>query len=510
MAKLSEKQLIAVTLVVTLVPTLGFCYFIYNDYQKLMDVRGEIRAVQADIQRKNSEIEKIPGIERNLNERAAEFLEHVKILPSAEELENFMRNLGDTAAKTDVDHVESIHQAGGRTRPGRGAAKPAFTKHEYSLKFSCGYKQLADFFHELETSERFIHINDFSITAGRGRDDDSGILNVDATVWTFTYTEEVEKDQPFTPTPKPAPGRDTETEETSELETYVQKPNWRDPFRSVLREKVDPDKPVTSRGQTVEPPVDQKVGEIEEQRRQLDSLYRKLRHVQSAYGEKKYSEILQLLDIFEEAWKGRPRFTDEELEAQANEYYASFQDTRKEVMDEQEFITRWAELRLQEIATQFEVAQRSNTPADLERVIETQRAMDDTLARYSVDEQNIDISSLRQQAEEFARRARTRLEFADLPLELLGLIYLFDQESDQESRAVVRYEQETQELDSMENEIRGAPGDLKLKKVEKDGVVFAYKGELILKPLDVEEEDSAMARQGSTRRRTIGPGSRRR
>jgi Tfp pilus assembly protein PilO len=507
MAKLKEKQLIILTLVIPLVLTLVVGYLLYKDYQEWKKLRADIDGMNAQITKLKQDIFQVPKIRDELDNQAAIFEEHVKILPSEKDLDSLVESLRGLAERADIVNIAEIRPQGSGRRPrGRGQTSD-FEELGYSLRFEADFRTLAEFLNALETNTRFLKVNQFRTTPILASAEAEVVgplpLSVDMTIITYKYNSTID-DEVYKPK-KPAEAPEIPSDEIA-AKPFVPRSTWRDPFRSQLR-LVETEPTRIEPGITETPAGATGTGDglaAQErllQQQQVEELARRLQALNIDMGDNRYAQVINKLDEFERIWDERIDITDPQLAEEARNIRQRYEELRKTVLDQTQFVIEWAKIRLGEIEERFRSAEKSEDKTDFQLVVDDHKRLRATLESYLGKNLPPEVLATLTRANEFADRAEVRLEFMELPLKVDGIAYLFTPELQDQSRAVVLYDGESNELDAVEWPVVEKNPYLQLHTVLEDGVIFDYKGELIRKALE-----ETIGQDGSTP--TAGPGRR--
>jgi Tfp pilus assembly protein PilO len=190
-ARTSEKTLMIASIAVFVVLVGAFGVLCYRTNKEIKKINKETEAIKAQSRELQVKIDKLPGMEKERAELAAQMTEYEKILPDAEEIENLMTMLSEQADLSDCD-VSDFSLIADRTPVGRGrgAATGAYKK----VKFDCtvssskkrkGYYCACKFLNLLERYERFIAADNFTLRAGQDADT---AMHLDLSAHTYTFT----------------------------------------------------------------------------------------------------------------------------------------------------------------------------------------------------------------------------------------------------------------------------------------------------------------------------------
>ncbi|MGH7162796.1 MAG: type 4a pilus biogenesis protein PilO, partial [Planctomycetota bacterium] len=246
MNKLSEKQLLILTVAVTVLLAGGLGYLVWRDLeevkqeeQKAADLRTQIRLAQV-------EIDQIPAREYRVIANREISDREVAFLPEETEIETFWEVLERFAVESGVQ-ISKITQT--NTRSGavkRGAASSAIESVEQVLKLRGSADEFLRFMNLVENYDRIINVGEFSISSGKADEDGKIRHSIQMTLKTFTYSKKIantivsiphyEKKKEHAEVKKWLSAIKLEEKETYTLRTSLGR---RDPFADVRRKPAD-------------------------------------------------------------------------------------------------------------------------------------------------------------------------------------------------------------------------------------------------------------------------------
>jgi len=177
MVKLSEKQLLLISIVIILLLMTGPLVFCYLDYSKIQDVKASNKVKNATLKSLET---KISGIGELKDEKAVlveEIEDYEQILPTAEQLEELMMDVDVLSGKSNVK-IKS-YSFGGISK------QEQYDRIAYNISLTGLYFDVATFIYKLERFPRFIEVSSFSI-GDRGPKH-----SVQISIGTYRYSGEV-------------------------------------------------------------------------------------------------------------------------------------------------------------------------------------------------------------------------------------------------------------------------------------------------------------------------------
>ncbi|MHC4341084.1 MAG: type 4a pilus biogenesis protein PilO [Planctomycetota bacterium] len=248
MNRLSEKQLLILTIAVTALLTGGLGFLVWNDLQTIDEEQEKVSQIRSMIQTAETEIARIPGREYQVIADREIADKEVSFLPGETEIENFWEILESFAEEAGV-RISEIASSKTVAKKGRGASKSTIQSVPQIMSLRATTDELLRFINLIENFDRVINVIEYRISSGEAPDlDGKSRHGIQLALTTFTYSKKVantivsipkydqKKDHPEV---KKRLGRI----KIHERETYTLRTSMgrRDPFQNVRRkvEKVD-------------------------------------------------------------------------------------------------------------------------------------------------------------------------------------------------------------------------------------------------------------------------------
>ncbi len=162
MSKLSEKQLMVLTIGVTVLLTGGLVALVLNDRSEIDALEEEIATIETHIEAANVEIRKTKKREEKvLVFRAVEERE-VAVLPSVQKISDFHRNISTFFTSSGMSFLEAPESSPNESELAKGI-------FETRTKLTCrgDAAQILKFINMVENDPRLIAVKGFEISAGR-------------------------------------------------------------------------------------------------------------------------------------------------------------------------------------------------------------------------------------------------------------------------------------------------------------------------------------------------------
>lgn len=168
----------------------------YKDFQARTEALEQVSQKRAELDRADAQIREIPKLEEKVIVLRETVNEYVRILPDDKEINLFVDQLTQFAARTDV-RVKKLDDEDVRARTGRNkkGATAAFDRVVYKVSLEGNCEQLLSFIDLFENHERFVKIGTFKIDH---RDhDEPGVdpmtvpHNIDLELETYVYNPKV-------------------------------------------------------------------------------------------------------------------------------------------------------------------------------------------------------------------------------------------------------------------------------------------------------------------------------
>ncbi|MHC4974040.1 MAG: type 4a pilus biogenesis protein PilO [Planctomycetota bacterium] len=193
MSRLTEKQLLFLTIGIGVLLAGGLGFLIWSDMKTIEEERVTIADLQKQIKAAESEIALIPQREYRVIANREISDREVAFLPEAEEIENFWEVLERYAEESGVQISEiapSNRGSGGRRRRGQKASTIAQVPQVMSLRGSVD--EFLRFINMIENHDRIINVVEYSISSGDAADDDGSVRHgIRLGLNTFTYSKKI-------------------------------------------------------------------------------------------------------------------------------------------------------------------------------------------------------------------------------------------------------------------------------------------------------------------------------
>ncbi|MHC4550707.1 MAG: type 4a pilus biogenesis protein PilO [Planctomycetota bacterium] len=243
MGRLTEKQLLFLTIGITVLLSGGMGFLIWTDLQAIEEEAVKIEDLRKQIQSAEGEIRLIPMREHRVIANREISDKEVAFLPEEEEIENFWEVLERVAAESGVQISEiapSNKRVGGR----RGKKKSTTIQSVPQIMSLRGtINEFLRFINMVENYDRIINVVEYSLTSGDVADDDGKVRHgIRLALTTFTYSRKIAST--IVSIPKYEEKREhpevkkwLSRIKIQEKETYTLQPslNRRDPFVSIRR-----------------------------------------------------------------------------------------------------------------------------------------------------------------------------------------------------------------------------------------------------------------------------------
>ena len=193
MSRLTEKQLLFLTIGIGILLAGGLGFLIWSDLKTIEEERSTISDLQKQIKAAESEIALIPQREYRViaNREIAD--REVSFLPEAEEIETFWEVLERYAEESGVQ-ISEIAPSGQRAGGARGRKKKASTISQVPQVMSLrgSVDEFLRFINMIENHDRIINVVEYGITAGETPDDDGTVRHgIRLGLNTFTYSKKI-------------------------------------------------------------------------------------------------------------------------------------------------------------------------------------------------------------------------------------------------------------------------------------------------------------------------------
>ncbi len=146
----------------------GVGALIYLEKGKIVDMRNEVETVGSEIASGRTLISKTPALEKEVIIQRETDSVTAMILPSDEDLNNFVRTLRSFQEASGARIVEVKNKDQGRAQ----GEQSDFDRVVYSIKFDANIFQMLSFTAQVENHSRFMSVPVFRLTAARRADRD--------------------------------------------------------------------------------------------------------------------------------------------------------------------------------------------------------------------------------------------------------------------------------------------------------------------------------------------------
>jgi hypothetical protein len=257
--RLTEKQLLLLTIGITVLISGGLGFLIWSDFRTIEEEKARKADLDRQIEAAEKEIDLRPDREYRVIANREISDREVAFLPEEEEIETFWEVLEGFAQDAGVRISEiapsSIQRAG---RDKKGAAETTISTVPQVLSLRGSIDEFLRFINMIENYERIINVAEYSVTAGEAPDEDGKQRHaIRLALTTFTYSKKIAST--IVSIPKYEEKRDhAEVKKwlsrikVQEKETYTLPPSLqrRDPFVSVRK------RPATSIDPGLDGPAD--------------------------------------------------------------------------------------------------------------------------------------------------------------------------------------------------------------------------------------------------------------
>ncbi|MDH3592841.1 MAG: type 4a pilus biogenesis protein PilO, partial [Planctomycetota bacterium] len=191
MNRLTEKQLLIITIGITVLLTGGLGFLIWSDLKTVEEEEKKTSDLKVQIDAAEAEIAKIPEREfrvianREISDREVAFM------PEETEIENFWEVLERFAVESGVRISEIVPNAV-RTRGRRGAKKSSIDSVPQIMSLKATVGEFLAFINLIENYERIINVMEYSLTGGEAPDEDGKVRHsIKLALTTFTYSKKI-------------------------------------------------------------------------------------------------------------------------------------------------------------------------------------------------------------------------------------------------------------------------------------------------------------------------------
>ncbi|MBI5778760.1 MAG: type 4a pilus biogenesis protein PilO [Planctomycetes bacterium] len=189
--KLTEKQLLILTIVIPAVVAIGLAgvgFFVFS--KDIAKLNKDIAEVNLRIKDEKDRLTKMVELEEKLKKLRLERDALQALLPTKEEAsyENFIDTLTRFSREAGVKLSSATADEGRSGPPTTGST--SFDKMAYSLKIQGNFFQIINFVYLLETYQRFIKVDNFSVRpVGAVTADKPTQYNLDVKITSYVYKE---------------------------------------------------------------------------------------------------------------------------------------------------------------------------------------------------------------------------------------------------------------------------------------------------------------------------------
>jgi Tfp pilus assembly protein PilO len=496
MAKINEKQMIIGFVLVCLAIFGLFCYLSYVRYYEIEALKVTNKSKEDLIQKEEQKLREIDKFNIEISHLRREYNQYAEVLPDDKKLEEFLQAIREITEDLGIPPTNLL------TTNSKDKTKSAneLAGVSVEMKFEATYEQAGQFMNKIEGYQRFISISDLKLdskdsippktanasSTSDGKNDhivvpEKMILDVSMKLNTYIYNEPVEQDQQ---------GLLNTTPGISNIKKVAE---WtpdasRDPFVYVVQlKKINKEETATGKEEPAENPEDGICQYYEEDKRctikknGISDFCQKHFKIIDDNGKEDttLAKAKELLQKIEDA------FDKGDQKALTKHY---------QEMDQvllYPFKLDWIKIEIEGVRQRYHKIKQDNR--DKNRAIILKKSLgskslmlslflegkyEDCMAEYkqlttllSVDSGTIDpeFHTILSEARNLKEKAKIHLEFADLALEIAGIIWI--QKHPEESVAII--DGATKSVDDYVN--YGA----RIVEIRKGEVVFSYKGENI-------------------------------
>ena len=475
MSNLTERQLLILTISVSVLLTGVLLYFVFSDRSEIEGINEEISALDTRLQAAEVERRKIPDREDKVLQYRAVEEEELAVLPTEQRIADFHRNISTFLTGADVDFLELPESSAEDSELAKGIR---VTRN--SIKGLGTAASILKFINMIENDPRLVAVKGFEIEAGTpDRDDPDALIKhaFEVNLETYFY--------------RPSKGG-IEREHIPGAEERLQDPKLKKAIASfqperpdtyVLRPAVSRRDPMIDprRAREVEDPEEQKrifqreeeivlslesdfreIAELEEKKKALERIGDMFRLDRAR---RDIAEKINALRARVEQVLHAKTITIAELQARLESVTENINRIRGTIAPEEMVVTRAvAEVVLKDMETMLEKASYAEVVSLGDGWMSFLRGKERMPEAEAVIEK---IALLR-------TRAKARGEFSTKSFKITGVIV--DEEESHRSLACINgaYLRPGDLLDP--------DGDIVIHSIQKDTVCFAYKGEVVTRP----------------------------
>jgi Tfp pilus assembly protein PilO len=182
-SNLTERQLLVVTIAVSVLLTGGLLYFVFDDRTEIAGMEDEISALDARLTVAEMEKRKIPGLEdKILQFRAVEDIE-LGVLPSKQRISDFHRNISTFLSAAGISFLRLPESSPEDSELAKGIR---VTRNRIKARGEAA--EILKFMNLIENDPRLVSIKGFKIDGGTpSRDDPEAAIRHDFELALETY-----------------------------------------------------------------------------------------------------------------------------------------------------------------------------------------------------------------------------------------------------------------------------------------------------------------------------------
>jgi len=188
MSKLTEKQLLILTIGITVVLTGGLGFLVWSDLETVKEEEQKVADVRAQIDNAQREIDQISSREFRVIANREKAEQEVTFLPSETEIENFWDVLERFAEESGV-RISAISATGSsKRRKGKGTIDSV----PQLLTLTATTEEFLRFLNLVENYDRIISVIEYRLGAGKAADEGGKVRHtIQMSLTTFTYSKKV-------------------------------------------------------------------------------------------------------------------------------------------------------------------------------------------------------------------------------------------------------------------------------------------------------------------------------
>jgi Tfp pilus assembly protein PilO len=187
-SRLTEKQLLIITIAISVLLTGGLGFLIWSDLQAIEEEEGRIGDLQTQIQAAEGEIAQIPQREHRVIANREISEREVAFLPEASEIENFWNVLWRYAEESGV----KISEITPNRINTRSKNKSSIQSMPQVMSLRGTIDEFLRFINSLENYDRIINVVEYSLKSGESPDTDGQVRHtIKLALTTFTYSKKI-------------------------------------------------------------------------------------------------------------------------------------------------------------------------------------------------------------------------------------------------------------------------------------------------------------------------------